>query len=221
MSNPIRVTKSLTAAHTNEIALPQTPLGTGNLTLNGLSATGGVATLNTSRRVLFTFSDADAARTFVVYGTSGPSGIPIRETVSGANSPATSVTTLDFYTITRISVDAATVGQVTVGTNGVGSTQWFSADYQMHPVPISVAVAVTGTVNYTVNYTYDDLAPVPQGPTSTPVVVNTTAWNDPILAAVAASGETTFDHPITGIRFTVNSGTGSIAATIIQAGAQG
>jgi hypothetical protein len=219
MSRSVRLTKTLAAASATAVALSQTPLAAGNLTINGVSASGGVATFASQRRVLFTFAASEVGRVFTVYGTN-ESGSSIIEAVAGAAS--TAVTLLDFKTVTRIAVDGATAGALTVGTNGVGATPWISFDFEKHPVPFSLAVTVTGTVNYTVQYTYDDLnswQPYIRNPNDASPILTT--WNDPVLVAATASGETTFDNPITGWRIQINSGTGSIAAVGIQAGLQG
>lgn len=219
MADPVRITKTLTTASANNIALSQTPGAAGNLTLNGALVSGGVATMDTARRVLFTFAGADAGRTFVVYGTNA-AGNYQQESVAGANSPTTSTTLLDFKTVTRISVDAATAGALTVGTSGVGATQWVNSNYHNVPVNWSIAVVVTGTVNYTVQYTYDDFWTAYPNNNSTATTIPT-PWDDPILAAVTTTGDTTFSFPITGWRVQINSGTGSLAITGIQAGIRG
>jgi len=215
MGLPITVTKTLAAASVNNIALSQTPSGAGNLTLNGSTVTGGVATLDTARRVLFTFAANEAARTFVVYGTN-EYGNAQQENVTGTAS--TAVTLKDYKTVTRISVDAATAGALTVGTNGVGASAWLSVSRSMTPSNISASVVVTGTVNYTVQYTYD---PDPFGFTPNPSGPVATTFNHPLLTAQTATAEGTFTYPVTAIRLVVNSGTGSAALTLLQAGIAG
>lgn len=213
MAVPVQVTKTLAAADTNIICETQTPLAGGNLVLDGDSVVGAppVAVLDTARRVLFTFGSDETGRTFVVYGTSDGSSL-VSESVAGA--AATAVTTMDFKTVSRITIDAASAGTIIVGTNGVGATQWYGVNYNVVPTNLSIGVVVTGTVNYTVQYTYDNF----WTPDSSGYAPSVNAFNDPIVAAVTSSADTTFNNPITGWRVQINSGTGSLAIRGIQSG---
>lgn len=211
---PIYINKILAAASANNISLSQTPLAGGNLLINGAAASGGVATLDTQRRVLLTFAADESARTFVVYGTVQGGGV-IQETFAGA--AATAVTTQDFKTVTRISIDAASAGAITVGTNGVGSTPWQTINWHVQPTDIGLVGTVSGTVNYTVRYTYDDPSgtyPRPDG--SFPV-----AFNHAIMAALAVNGEGSIQVPVAAIQLQINSGAGTATLGILQAGISG
>ena len=214
MARPIYLTKALTSASTTAICASQTPLAAGNLLINGGSASGGVATLDTQRRVLLTFAGDETGRTFVVYGTNEGKQ-QIQETIAGTTVSA--VTTLDFKTVTQISISTAAAGAITVGTNGVGSTPWQNVNYHLADINVGVSIAVTGTINYTAQTTMSDFwSPVNPTPgTATPIPV---ATDDPVLTGETASGDTNFDGPITGWRVTVNSGSGSLAIAGIQAG---
>lgn len=215
---PVRITKSLAAADDDIIAASQTPAGAGDLTL-----VSSIVTLDTPRRVLLTFAGNEAGKTFVVYGyaTIAGTSVPISESVAGTGIGTTS-TTLDFGQVTRVSISAAAAGAIKVGTSGVGSTPWVMVDYHLDPTQQSIAVDVTGTVNYTVQYTYDGIMGA-YSPSSGVWADSsiTKIFDDSILAAVTADGETTYDNPITAWRVTINSGTGSLAITGIQAGVGG
>lgn len=212
MADPIVITKSLAAASATNICLSQTPLAAGNLTINGAAASGGVATLDTQRRVLFTFGANETGHTFVVFGTR-EGGIPIKETVAGTTA-GTVATNLDFLTVTQITISAAATGAITVGTNGVGSTRWLLPNMHITSFEQQIAVVVTGTVNYSVEYTYTDYyTPQPDGS-----IVIPTVFTHPILSALTATNDGSFDNPIRGWRTTINSGTGSVVTTGIQAG---
>lgn len=215
---PVQTTKTLAAASANNIAQSQGPV-TGNFTINGSTASGGVATLDTSRRVIITSAGNDAGITFTVYGTN-QYGNPIQETFAGASGVSSS--NLDFKTITRISSSGATASTVTAGTNGVGSTQWVAVPAHIPTVELSVTVAVTGTVNYTVEYTYQD---VNNSPTSAFAYaldnVVPTVWPDTNVQGASTSQVAVVNGPIWGARVTINSGTGSISAIFIQAGIAG
>lgn len=198
------------AASANGIALSQTPLAGGNLTINGALASGGVASLTSQRRVLFTFAGNEAARTFVVYGTK-QGGAAIQETVAGT-APGTVQTNLDFLTVTRISVDAATAGALTVGTNGVGSTEWQSVDTFVTPPNIGMQFVLSGTANWTVQGTNMDPNNLPSG------VGYAAPFDHPTLTGLSANTQGTWNDAIAFFRFTINSGTGTVQMTYNQAG---
>lgn len=217
MGLPITVTKILAAASANNVSLSQSPAGAGNLLINGAAASGGVATLDTQRQVIITSAGNDSGRTFTIYGTN-QYGNAIQEAVTGANA-GVAVSTKNFLTVTRISVDAATAGAVTVGTNGVGSTPLIGLNPHVSPANTSIGVIVVGTVNYTVEYTYDNdpfqmIMPNP----ATPVP---TFWPLAALAAKTASTDALLVNPATALRLTINSGAGSATMTVLAADISG
>lgn len=220
MARPVTITKTLAAASSNNIALSQGPV-TGNFTINGSAASSGVATLDTARRVIITSGGDDSAITFTVYGTN-TSGNAIKETIAGTNGGAAQ-TNMNFLTVTRISSSAATASTVIAGTNGVGSTQWVAVTPHIPTTELTVAVTVIGTVNYTVEYTYQD---VNYSPTSTFGAyqndnVVPTVWGDSTVQSATTSQIATQNDPIWAARVTINSGTGSISAIFLQAGIAG
>lgn len=213
---------TLAAASANNIALSQSAAGAQDLTLNGSTAVAGVATLDHQRRVLITSAGNDSGITFTVYGTRKDGG-PISEVVTGPNA-TTAATTQDFYTVNRVATSAATAGNVTIGTNGVGSSGWQSVSRDITPFAMSFAVIVAGTVNFTVQYTYDDPNAGSDGdiqayPLGTKVP---TAWDLTALAAKTANTEASIGSPTLGPinawRITMNSGSGTATATATQAG---
>ena len=217
MGRAVTYTLVLTAASANNICLSQTPLAAGNLTLNGALVAAGVATTDAARRIRFTFAADDSARTFGVYGTNHDGNV-IVENVTG--TATTADTTLDFKTVTRISVDAATAGAVTVGTNGVGSTKWWQPNIHIDPFAVGFGVTVTGTVNYDVEHTFND----PRMPANMLAANNAVipiVFDHATIAAQTANANSNYAFPCRGIRATLNSGTGTIVATFIQAGIRG
>lgn len=212
MASPRYVSKSLAvAADADGISLSQTPLAGGNLTITGALATNGVANLTSQRRVLFTFAGNETARTFVVYGTA-EGGASIQESVAGTNA-TTAVTLQDFLTVTRISVDAATADALTVGTNGVGASPWQIINWDVAPINLGFGVLVTGTVDFTVQYTMEDPSGTFPNGTAIP-----TAFNITDLAAKSASTAAAWSTPIAAWRVQVNSGAGVAKACVVQAG---
>jgi hypothetical protein len=226
MSNPSVVILQLGALVANGIALSQTPGAAGNLILNGSLVTGGVAVLDVPRRVSIASSGNDAAVIFTVNGTNA-NGSPISSAVTGVTSTATGQTALDFKTVTSIATSAATVGAITVGTNGVASSPWVLDNHLATVWALTVAVSVTGTVTYTVEHTYDD--PNDVGPTLTAMpeqwslepasYVAPLAWPNGTLSGKTVNGETTYaDQPIMAHRLTITAGTGRAVMQSIQAG---
>jgi hypothetical protein len=197
-------TKSLTADSANVIAHSQTPLAAGNLTL-----TSATVTLDTQRRVLFTFAADETGHNFVVYGTK-QGGALIQEAVAGTTA-GTVATNQDFLTVTRVSIDAVAAGAIQVGTNTVGSTDWQSVDLMRQPVNLSFQVAVSGTLNYTIQYTNTDVQNLAVG-------AYPTIFNHPTVVAQSTSQSGSFTDPIAYFRLTVNSGTGTGTLTYSQAG---
>lgn len=205
---PISITRALTAADANGIAIAQQAVGAGDLTLNGILVAGGIAQLGSQRKVGIASTGNLSAVTFTVYGTD-QAGNLISEGVAGPNNGTVS-TVLDFYTVTRVSVSAAVGTDVEVGTTDAGASQPVPLDIYLTPFNVSVGLTVTGTVDVTLQYTFDDIF-ANAGPFS---------WRDTDdMANATANGEETFISPVRASRLLTNSGTGSATLNIIQAGA--
>lgn len=199
---------NLSAGAANNICALQSPVA-GVIVLNGAAVSGGVATLDAPRRVLITSGTSDAAITFTVTGT-GRSGGALSETVQGGTAVAT---TQDFKTVTGITHTGSVAGTLTVGTSGAASSEWVMLNMSA-PVmcPIGVAAVVTGTINYTVEYTYDD--PNKLAPGVNPAVYSITSG--PLTAKTAnAEAGNTFSFPVAALRLTQNSGTAPTTARMI------
>lgn len=194
----------LTAADADLIATSQTPLAAGNLTLTGVQP-------DAARRIVVSCAGSDAARTFTIYGTNR-TGNSQTESVAGS-AASTSVTTQDFLTVTRVAVDAATAGAIEVGTSAIASSSWYAINEHTTPVNVGVGVVVSGTVNFTVEVTYDN---VNSPYTSTfPTVFSVTA-----LASKTANTDAIISTPFSAMRVTLNSNTnpGYVRMIAIQAG---
>jgi len=209
----------LAAASANNIAQSQTPGAAGALTLNGTTVVGGIAYLDTARRILIT--TADTTHVFTVTGTT-PTGAVITETVGPITTSA--YTTQDFATVASVKINGGATAAVTVGTNGVASTPWVRIDEWATP-QVDIQCDVTGTVNYTVQSSQDD----PNSPTN-PVLPQNMFWaNSPDTNAVGATASVqtgygallAYASLISGgfVRATLNSGTGRVSMTVTQPGA--
>ena len=95
----------------------------------------------------------------------------------------------------------------TVSKTGTGSSSAIVMNTNTNPFNVGFGVIVSGIVDYTVQHTFDD-----------PAVGFTTWFNHPTIAAQIASADGNYAFPVTGIRVTVNSGTGSATLKLIQAG---
>lgn len=204
----------LTAATTNGIATAQTAAGAGNLNLSGGSlVSGGVATLDKPRRVVITTTSNETARTFTIYGANR-TGNSINEALKGTNGSSV-YTSNDFETVTQISVDAATSGNVSAGTNTISSTPWFTTTYHTTPINLGVSVVVSGTITYNVEYTYEDVNNPVNG-------IFPALWTNAVMSNKTTNidATNTFTFPIAAMRLTQTTNTtGSFATlTVLQAG---
>lgn len=211
---PVRTTVQLAAADDDGICLSQTPLAGGNLTITGALATGGVATLTSvgaQRQVIITCAGNETGRTFTIYGTDA-NGSAFTEALTGA-SGAVATSVAMYRTVTRVAVDAATADAVKVGTNGVGASAIINPDSNMSPFAIGIGTVLnSGSANWTVQHTFDNIysagtyAPAPY------------AWfANSGLTTKSANADGNYAFPVSGIRLLINSGTGSVTMTLIQA----
>ena len=97
--------------------------------------------------------------------------------------------------------------QQSASQTGAGSTNAFVMNTNVTPFNVGFGVVVSGTVNYTVQHTFDD-----------PAVGFTTWFPHPTIAAQGTNQDGNYAFPVTGIRLTVNSGGGTATLSLIQAG---
>jgi hypothetical protein len=93
----------------------------------------------------------------------------------------------------------------TQAQTGAGSTSGIVTDYYISPFNIGFGVVVSGTVNYTVQHTFD----------------GTNWFNHPDVASATTDQDGNYAFPVVQIRLTVNSGSGTATLTAIQAGLVG
>lgn len=94
-----------------------------------------------------------------------------------------------------------------VSKTGVGSSDALVMNTNISPFNVGFGVIVTGTVNYTVQHTFDD-----------PAVGFSTWFSHPTIASQAANADGNYAFPVTGIKVLVNSGSGTATLKVIQAG---
>jgi hypothetical protein len=173
--------------------------------------TNGTATNLQPRKITLTSSGVDTGVNFTITGTSISDNTQ-SEVLAGASSTvATSV--LIYKTVTSIAASGATAGTLTVGTSAVSASPWVRLD-EWSLNGIGLQCDASGTVNYTVQSTYDD----PNSPTS-PVGPSSVDWvNSADTSAVGATGgiQTSFTYVPTYVRVLLNSGSGTVTTTIVQ-----
>jgi hypothetical protein len=199
---------TLPAAVINGIAQSQSKGSAGNFTLNGSLVSGGVANLVVARRVLLTFAGDETGHNFLITGTDRY-GRAQSETVAGTTAGST-YTTHDFLTVTVAHVDAATTSTVQIGTNAVGSTAPYITDTFINPGDYGAAMHFSGTVTASVEVSYDDFSPLWDLANNSP-----TWYIDPNFNGLTADARATITGPVTMIRQTNSSGTGTATTRLI------
>ena len=223
-ATPVSGTAMTLNSPVSVITTQPTALGDSITQYNGGIGIGGVGalvsvttptiTLDTARRVLLTYGVEASARTMAITGTNHFSN-PITETLAvPAGGAGTTATLQDFLTITQVMpLGGGWSSAVTVGTNTFGSSPWLAVSTAVSPVNLGVTCVVTGTVNYSVEFTNDN----PNGiGLIAPVIPNPFAVVS--LFQQSTSLASSIDQPFAFWRVTVNSGTGSVTVTGIAAG---
>lgn len=97
----------------------------------------------------------------------------------------------------------------TITQTGVGSTPIFPVNWRGGPggFQVGLGAVVTGTATYTVQHCFDNV-----------LAGETPTWFDhPTLVGQTGNKDSNYAYPITALRLTVTSGTGSVALHIVQA----
>ena len=101
---------------------------------------------------------------------------------------------------------------IVVARTGVGSSATVPLDHYQSPFNVGIGVVVSGTVNYTVQHTFDNIQDA---------AVTPTWFSHPTLTSQASNQDGNYAFPVRGVKVLVNSGTGTATATLIQAGMPG
>ncbi len=219
MARPIILTKALTASAVDNIALAQALAAAGNLTLNGVAVTAGVATLDTARRIGITSAGNDSGITFTVTG-GDYSGNAISEGVTGANV-GVAVTLQDFLTVSSVRGSGAAAGNVSVGTTAVGSSQWFPLNIHITPFDVGVQThVVSGAATFDIEVTrqrvLSDMQIYRVGYSNAPAVPFPIPW--PGLTGLVGDALGSINSVVTAARLTITAGTGTVEVDLDQAG---
>ncbi len=213
---PIRITRQLTL-DANGIAEDQTTAGAANLVLDGALAQtitnkfGSVVEVPLGGRQITLESAANlSAVDFTITGRDF-GGREISEVIAGPNANTVATVRVDWNVVTQIAVSAAVGTNVEVGVNNVGASAPVPLDQYFSPFNVSVGVTVVGTINATVQFTFDDIW---NG-------VGPFTWTDHVdLTAFTANADGTFISPVSATRILNNSGDGTTVTNIMQAGVE-
>lgn len=201
-------TRTLAAADPNGIAEDQQLGAAGDLTLDGAFVVSGVAELGPQRLVTFESAGDISAANFTVVGTDD-TGNPVTETIAGPNATTVS-TAVNFNTVTQVSSDAAFATDVEVGTSGVGASQEIPLDQNISPFAVSLGIVISGTIDVTSQFTFDDVFADNSGPHT---------WFDHSdQTNVTANDEAAIISPVKAVRLLTNSGLGTARFEVLQAG---
>jgi hypothetical protein len=150
------ITLTLTAAVGNAVCASQNPAAGGEqaLAINGANASAGVATFATACHVSVTSSGNDSARTFTITGTDRYGNI-ISETIAGANPTGSGAK--NFKTVTGVTVDDDTAGNITVGRLAVAETAWIPTNQREPYETIGVVLSSGANLTYTVQHTLSNV----------------------------------------------------------------
>ncbi len=208
---PVIQSRSLATADPNGIFEDQQIGGAGDLTLDGNLVTGGVAFFDVQRQVVLGSAGNLSTIDFTITGTD-EQGRVISETIAGP-SAGDVVTQLDFFTVTQVAVSAAVGTDVDGGSNGVGGSIPIPVDQYLAPTNIGLGLTVSGTVDVTVQHSFDD-------PFADPSAIPVWFDNDAAeLVNASTNQDGNFAFPPRMLRLLTNSGTGTAVFTVIQAGA--
>jgi hypothetical protein len=198
----------LTTANNQAVAAVQTPAAAGALTL-----TATPVVLDKPRQLVITSAGNDSSVIFVVTGTTY-GGIPASESITGSNA-GTVVSVLNYLTVSSVVASAKPVGAVEVGTTTVAGSRWVRLDSWANN-NVGLQTDVTGTVSYTVQYTFDD----PDDANYSLGLSNVNWFNstDTNVVNASASKTSSFTFAPTYARVVLNSGTGSVRAVFAQYG---
>jgi hypothetical protein len=195
-----------TAVDADGVCASQSPAG-GAILINGLLASGGVATFGAAQLVRLTSGSDDSLITFTFTGTDSD-GRTQTETVAGTNA-SNSNTTKYFKTITGITASDDVAGTILVGNLIDSVSNTIRPANNTSPLSIGIGVQlVSGTATYKVQHSYED------GSESHPTV-----WFDNSAGAKSASSEATYSTPVSTIRILLSASSSAvIRGRILQAG---
>lgn len=89
---------------------------------------------------------------------------------------------------------------------GVGNSDWIPTDFEQCPFNVGFGAVVVGTVAYSIEHTFDDVFAA-----ATP-----TAFTNILGTGLTTSQDGNYIAPVSGVRVTIASGSGSVTLTMLQ-----
>lgn len=199
-----------TAVDTDCVCASQSP-AEDPILINGILASGGVATLgNGAHLIRLTSGGDDSGITFTFTGTDAD-GNAQSQTVAGTSGSNTD-TTLHFKTITGITASGAVAGTILVGNLAECVSPSYFPDTNINPFNVGIeAVLVSGTATYGLQHTISDFSTYPA----------VSSWiNHATIASASATALGSLLFPVTAFRLKATaSSSGVLQCNFLQAGA--
>lgn len=192
------------------VCASQAVAGPAYATLNGALISGGVLEMDMAQKVTVATTANLAAITWTIAGTDAD-GKDLSEDIVGANNE-TKTTTAYFKTVTSVYVSADTAtDEFTVGITSAAISKTIPVSNQWGNTEIGIQIDVTGTINYTLQQTMQDVLAADSQPT-------TLTWqNHDTLIAQTADQNGNYVIPIAAIRLKVDSATtASVQFTVLH-----
>jgi len=149
----------LVAKDPNGISVSQTPAAGGiqNLSITGVLASGGVATMDVARHIEITCAGDETSRTFTITGTDRYENA-ITEDIAGVSGTTTNGTK-NFKTVTQVATDDDTAGAILVGTNDSADGPWIPLDHKNEDFNVSIfsSISVGATLTYGIDKTLSNV----------------------------------------------------------------
>jgi hypothetical protein len=164
-----------------------------------------IATSNLGYTTTLTSTADLSAISFIVNGTD-QSGLTINETITGPNN--TTVTTTNYFKFINLITASATLGANTldVGNSATAAAEIIPINYLQSSFSCTIGVAVTGTINYTVEYTESAIYDI---------ATSAITWLAlSALTSKTANADGSITSPFRALRFTINSFTPGATATV-------
>ena len=155
---PIIIDLVLDTPDVNNVFEDQTTAGAADFSLDGAGVTGGVWTSGDgfAKKISFESSGNFAAATLTITGFSDiQKNHPITNAISGPNN-ATVESTKYFAVITSIATDAIIGTNIESGFVDEAVTNPVPLNWRASPFTVGLVAVVTGTVNYTLQHSFDD-----------------------------------------------------------------
>jgi len=208
--NPITRSVNLSNTSATNIAAAQTIGAAGNLVLTATAA--AIDTSGAARIILFTTTENDSSINATITGLDS-NGNAISETLALPNN-TTGVSTKAYNSISQIAVSSAIASNISVGTTNTTLTaidKLIALDFYNRVAP-QVAVEVTGTINYTIAETFDQIMD------GTVTANKAIMFKPTALASKTSNTVAQLDIGATGVQVQVNSFTNgaTLTARIIQ-----